>query len=335
MKINRMGRTGLEVSEICLGTMTFGNQCDEPTSHAIMDKAFESGVTFFDTADVYPLGSTLEMVGRTEKYVGSWLRTGKREQIVLATKFNGKMGNGPNEKGGSRKHIVQAVEASLRRLQTDYIDLYQMHAPDSETPLDETLHALDDLVRSGKVLYIGCSNYPAWLLTKALWTSETRGLARFDCVQPRYNVLFRHIEAELLPLAADQGIGVISYNPLAGGILTGRYQPGETPRAGTRFTLQNAGPLYQARYWQDAQLQAAAKLKMLCQERSLDVAQVALAWVLAQPVITSAILGASRPEQLDQTLPATDLMLDEQTRAACDDVWYQLPRERNQAIAFR
>src|SRR5258708_4003405 len=229
MKSKRMGRTGLQVSEICLGTMTFGNQCDEPTSHAIMEKAFERGVTFFDTADVYPVGSTPEMVGRTEKYVGSWLRTGKREQIVLATKFNGKMGDGPNEKGGSRKHIVQAVEASLRRLKTDYIDLYQMHAPDPETPLDEPLRALDDLVRSGKVLYIGCSNYPAWLLTKALWTSDTLGLARFDCVQPRYNLLFRHIEAELLPLAVDQGIGVISYNPLAGGGLTGGPPPEQAP----------------------------------------------------------------------------------------------------------
>lgn len=335
MKIKRMGRTGLQVSEICLGTMTFGNQCDEPTSHAIMDKAFERGVTFFDTADVYPLGSTPEMVGRTEKYVGSWLRKGTREQIVLATKFNGKMGDGPNEKGGSRKHIIQAVEASLRRLQTDYLDLYQMHAPDPETPLDETLRALDDLVRSGKVLYIGCSNYPAWLLTKALWTSDTLGLARFDCVQPRYNLLFRHIEAELLPLAVDQGVGVISYNPLAGGLLTGRYQPGETPSEGTRFTLQNAGKIYQSRYWQDPQMQAVEKLKTLCQERNLSLAQVALAWVLAQPAITSAILGASRPEQLDQTLPAVDLLLDKQVLAACDDVWYQLPRERNQAIAFR
>ena len=335
MKIKRMGRTGLHVSEICLGTMTFGNQCDEPTSHAIMDKAFDGGVTFFDTADVYPLGSTPEMVGNTEKYVGSWLSKGKREQIVLATKFCGKMGNGPNEKGGSRKHIVQAVEASLRRLQTDYIDLYQMHSPDPETPIDETLRALNDLVRSGKVLYIGCSNYSAWLLTKSLWTSDKLGLARFDCVQPRYNLLFRHIEAELLPLAVDQGVGVISYNPLAGGILTGRYQPGETPGEGTRFTLNNAGKLYQSRYWQDPQMQAVEKLKTLCQERNLSLAQVALAWVLIQPAITSAILGASRPEQLDQTLPAVDLMLDEQVRAACDDVWYQLPRERNQAIAFR
>jgi 1-deoxyxylulose-5-phosphate synthase len=215
MKIKRLGRTGLKVSEICLGTMTFGNQSDEPTSHTIMSKAFDAGVTFFDTADAYPLGATLETVGRTEEYIGRWLQ-GRRDQIVLATKFFGQVGSGPNDKGGSRKHIFQAIEGSLRRLQTDYIDLYQMHSPDAETPIDETLRALDDLVQSGKVLYIGCSNFSAWQLCKALWTSDKLGFARFDSVQPRYNLLFRHIEAELLPLAMDQGIGVISYNPLAG-----------------------------------------------------------------------------------------------------------------------
>ncbi len=305
MKIKRLGRTGLHVTDVCLGTMTFGNQCDEPTSHAIMNKAFESGVTFFDTADVYPLGATPEMVGRTEAYIGSWLK-GRREQIVLATKFAGQVGSGLNDRGGSRKHILQAVENSLRRLQTDYIDLYQIHHFDPDTPLDETLRALDDLVHSGKVRYIGCSNFPAWQLCKALWISDTNGLARFDSVQPRYNLLFRHIEAELLPLALDQGIGVISYNPLAGGVLTGRYQPGQAPQQGTRFTLHNAGSMYQARYWQDAQMQAVERLKTYCQQHNLVVAQVALAWVLAQPAITSAIVGASKPEQLDQTLPAVE-----------------------------
>jgi aryl-alcohol dehydrogenase-like predicted oxidoreductase len=334
MKIKRLGRTGLKVSEVCLGTMTFGNQCDEATSHAIMAKAFEHGVTFIDTADVYPLGHTSETVGRTEEYVGTWLK-GRREQIVLATKFFGEMGEGPNERGGSRKHILRAVEASLRRLQTDYIDLYQMHAPDPETPLDETLRALDDVVHSGKVRYIGCSNYPAWLLAKGLWISDKLGLARFDSVQPRYNLLFRHIEAELFPLVLDQGIGVISYNPLAGGMLTGRYRVGQTPQEGTRFTLHNAGQVYRARYWQEAQMQAVDQLKRLCDERQVPVAQVALAWVLAQPAITSAIVGASKPEQLDQSLPAVDLKLDEQLLAACDDVWYALPRERNREIAFR
>lgn len=334
MKIKRLGRTGLKVSEICLGTMTFGNQCDEPTSRAIMDKAFEYGVTFFDTADVYPIGGTLESKGRTEEYVGNWLK-GRREQIVLATKFFGEMGTGANERGGSRKHILRAVEGSLRRLQTDYIDLYQMHQVDYETPLDETLRALDDLVHSGKVRYIGCSNYPAWVLTKALWISDTLGLARFDSVQPRYNLLFRHIEAELLPLALDQGIGVISYNPLAGGVLTGRYQPGQPVQEGSRFALQNAGPLYRARYWQEAQLQAVNQLKQVCEARSVPITQVAVAWVLAQPAITSAIVGASKPEQLDQSLPAVDLKLDEQLLAACDELWYQLPRERDKNIAYR
>ena len=334
MKIKRLGRTGLKVSEVCLGTMTFGNQADEPTSRAIMDTAFERGVTFFDTADAYPLGAAPEMLGRTEEYVGNWLK-GRREQIVLATKFYFPMGAGPNDRGGSRKHIMQAIEASLRRLQTDFIDLYQMHFPDFETPLDETLGALDDLVHSGKVRYIGCSNYPTWLLAKALWTSDKRGLARFDSVQPRYNLLFRHIEAELFPLALDQGIGVISYNPLAGGMLTGRYQAGQAVQEGTRFALEHAGELYRARYWQEAPMRAVDELKRLCDERNVPLTQVALAWVLAQPAITSAIVGASKPEQLDQSLPAVDLTLDEQLLAACDDIWYQLPRERNQDIAYR
>lgn len=335
MKIKRLGRTGLKVSEICLGTMTFGNQCDEAASHAIMDKAFEHGVTFFDTADVYPIGRTPDLLGRTEEYIGTWLK-GRREQIVLATKFAGETGPGANERGGSRKHILQAVEASLRRLQTDYIDLYQMHSPDYDTPIDETLRALDDLVHSGKARYIGCSNYPAWLLTKALWTSDKLGLARFDCVQPRYNLLFRHIEAELLPLAADQGIGVISYNPLAAGVLTGRYRAGQAVEEGTRFALlNNAGKVYRARYWQEAQMQAVEQLKQICDERGLAITQVAVAWVLAQPAITSAIVGASKAEQLDQSLPAVDLALDEQLLAACEEIWYQLPRERNKDVAFR
>lgn len=302
-----------------------------------MDKAFELGVTFFDTADAYPLGSTPDMIGRTEEYIGRWFKEypERREQIVLATKCRMQVGPNPNDQGASRKHIMDAAEASLRRLQTDYLDLYQIHAPDPETPIDETLRALDDLVRSGKVRYVGCSNYPAWELTRALWTSDKLGLARFDCVQPRYNLLFRHIEAELLPLALDQGIGVICYNPLAGGLLTGRYQPGQNPHEGTRFTLHQAGKLYQERYWKEPQMQAVESLKKFCSEHNLSLAQLAIAWVLAQPGITSAIVGASKPEQLDQSLPAVDLVLDEQTRAVCDDLWYQLPRERNKAVAYR
>ena len=334
MQIRRMGRTGLKVSEICLGTMTFGNQADEATARAIMDKAFDAGVFFFDTADAYPLGSTPEMRGRTEEIIGRWLR-GRREDIVLATKCRSPMGPGPNEGGLSRKHIIAAAEASLKRLQTDYIDLYQMHAPDPETPIDETLRALDDLVRDGKVRYIGCSNYPAWEICRALWTSDRLNLHRFECVQPRYNMLFRHIEDEILPLCRDQGLGVIAYNPLAGGLLTGRYRKGQQVEEGTRFALQNAGPLYRERYWQAAQFNAVERLQNYFAERGQSIIAGAIAWVLEQPGITAAIVGASRPEQLDESLRGAETHLDEETRAVCNDVWYTIPRSRNPGIELR
>lgn len=206
MKIRRLGRTGLKVSEICLGTMTFGHQCDEPTSLAILDRAAEAGVTFIDTADAYPVPPTPETAGRTEEILGGWLQ-GKRERFVLATKCRIRVGPGPNDEGLSRKHILKAIEDSLRRLKTDYIDLYQGHTFDPETPQEETLRTFDDLVRQGKVRYVGCSNFAAWQLALALGTSERLGLARYDCLQPRYNLLFRDIEAELLPLCRDRRRG--------------------------------------------------------------------------------------------------------------------------------
>jgi aryl-alcohol dehydrogenase-like predicted oxidoreductase len=335
MKIKRMGRTGLKVSEICLGTMTFGRQCDESTSFAIMDTAVENGVNFFDAADVYPGGGGSDLVGRTEEIVGRWLK-GRREQIVLATKCWGVMGTGPNDRGLSRKHIFNAIEDSLRRLQTDYIDLYQVHAPDPETPLDETLRALDDLVHQGKVRYLGCSNFQAWLLTCALWSSDKHGLARFDCVQPRYNLLFREIENELLPLCRHQGIGVIPYNPLAGGFLTGKYKPNTEPTAETRFGLSGrAGRIYRQRYWQEAQFAAVAGLQEFFAARNKPLAQVAVAWVLAQPDITSPIVGTTSPEQLRQSLPATELTLDEEETEVCNEVWFTLPRLSDPAVALR
>src|SRR5437773_2289892 len=329
-----LGRTGLQVSRLCLGTMTFGLQCDEPASVAILDRAAAGGIAFLDAADVYPLGGSLETVGRTEEILGRWLE-GRRHDFVVATKCSGAMSSKPWDRGASRKHILDAIEGSLRRLRTHYVDLYQIHHTDPQTPMDETLRALDDVVRAGKARYVGCSNYHAYQVARPLGRSEPLGLARFDSVQPRYNLLFRQIEAELLPLALDQGIGVISYNPLAGGLLTGRYQPGQAPEEGSRFTVQNAGKLYQARYWQEPQMQAVEELKAFCQEHHIDIAQLAIAWVLAQPAITSAIVGASKPEHLDQTLHAVDLVLDEQMRANCDDIWYRLPRERNSDIAFR
>ncbi len=336
MQIKQLGRTGLRVSEVCLGTMTFGLQTDEATAFAIMDVADRGGVTFFDTADVYPLGGAPEDVGKTEEIVGRWLRErGARERIVLATKCRGAMGPGPNDQGLSRKHVLRACEDSLRRLQTDYIDLYQTHSPDPETPIDETLRALDDLVRSGKVRYIGSSNYPAWQLADALWTSRLLGIARYDCAQPRYNLLFRMIEDELLPLCRAHGVGVIAYNPLAGGMLTGKYLATREAQPGTRFTLPRRGEAYRKRYWNDAVFDAVAALNDTLQPRGTSLTHAALAWVLAQPGITSAILGASRPEQLEDSLRGASITLDEDVRAACDDVWYSLPRQRDPEVARR
>jgi aryl-alcohol dehydrogenase-like predicted oxidoreductase len=325
MRIRRLGRTGLKVTEICLGTMTFGHQCDERTSFAILDRAAEHGVTFLDTADVYPVPPSPDTAGRSEEILGAWLQ-GRRDGFVLATKCRMRVGHGPNDEGLSRRHILRAVEDSLRRLRTDYIDLYQTHSPDPETPPDETLRALDDLVRHGKVRYLGCSNYPAWQVALALGQSAGAGWARFDCVQPRYNLLYREIETELLPLCRDQGLGVIPYNPLAGGFLSGKYQAQEGPPPGTRFTLGKTGDLYRDRYWQQAQFEAVEHLRRFFGPRGKSLVQVAIAWVLAQPGITAAIVGASRPEQLDESLKAVDLTLDAEEREACNVAWYSLPR---------
>jgi aryl-alcohol dehydrogenase-like predicted oxidoreductase len=328
MQQRRMGRTGLKVSEICLGTMTFAGQCDEATSFRIMDAAVERGVTFFDTADVYPIPPDIATAGHTEEVIGRWLAAGagRRDQLVLATKCRMKVGPGANDQGLSRRHILAACEASLRRLQTDHIDLYQSHSSDPETPIDETLRAFDDLVRSGKVRYIGCSNYAAWQLAMALGTSERSGWARYDCVQPRYNVLYREIEAELLPLCRDRGLGVIVYNPLAGGFLTGKHSAEAPPAPGTRFTMGASGELYRDRYWHAAQFEAVTVLKDYCRNRGWDLATASVAWVLQRPGITSAIVGASRPGQLDATLAAPELTLDDDARAAFDAVWWTIPR---------
>jgi aryl-alcohol dehydrogenase (NADP+) len=310
MRVKRLGRTGLKVSEICMGTMTFGAQADEHTAHAILGRALDAGINFIDTADVYPVPPSIETAGRTEEIVGRWLR-GKRSSVVLATKCRARVGPGPNDEGLSRAHILDAVEASLRRLQTDYIDLYQVHSPDPETPLDETLRALDDLVRWGKVRYLGCSNFEAWRLCKALAVSERLRLARFDCVQPRYSLLYREIERDLLPVCAEEGIGVIAYNPLAGGFLSGKYRRGDPPPEGTRFAFGGvSGVLYRARYWHDRLFDAVDKVKEVAEGCGATPAQVSVAWLLQQPAVTSAILGATRLEQLDESLKGAELTLD-------------------------
>jgi aryl-alcohol dehydrogenase-like predicted oxidoreductase len=336
MKTKPLGRTGLKVTEVCLGTMTFGNQCDEGTSFAIMDMADEKGVTFFDTADVYPIGKNWQTAGATETIIGRWLQArGARERIVLATKCRGAMGPGANDEGLSRKHVIGACEASLRRLQTDTIDLYQVHAPDPATPIEETLRALDDLVRSGKVRYVGCSNYPAHQLADAVWTSRLHGIARFDSAQPRYNILFRMIEDDILPLCKAHGVGLIVYNPLAGGMLTGRYRERQLQEA-SRFTLgNNSGDLYQKRYWKDAVFGEVERLGAFFAARGKNLTHAALAWVLMQDGITSAIVGASKPEQLRDSLGGVGLTLDADELAACDAAWFNIPRERDAQVARR
>ena len=322
MRHVRLGRTGLTVSRLCLGTMTFGLQCDEPASGAILDRAAAGGITFLDTSDVYPVGGSLETVGRTEEILGRWLQ-GRRHEFVVATKCFGAMSTRPWDRGLSRKHILDAIEGSLRRLRTDYVDLYQLHHPDPQTPIDESLGALDDVVRAGKARYIGCSNYFAYQVARALGRSELFGLARFDCVQPRYNLLFRQIERELLPLCREEGIGVIPYNPIAGGFLSGKHRREAGPTQGTRFTLGNAGRNYQERYWHDREFATLDALRPLAAEANMSMTQMAIGWVLANPVITSPIVGASRPEQLDDALAGVEKDLDHGLKTRLDELTHE------------
>ena len=319
MRHTRLGRTGLSVSRLCLGTMTFGLQCDEAASRAILDRAAAGGITFLDTADVYPLGGGLETVGRTEEILGRWLE-GRRHDVVVATKCVGAMSARPWDRGASRKHILDAIDGSLRRLRTDYVDLYQLHHFDPQTPIDESLRALDDVVRAGKARYVGCSNFHAYQVARALGRSEALNLTRFDSIQPRYNLLFRQIERELLPLSREEGVGVIPYNPLAGGLLSGKHRRDAGPTAGTRFTLGNAAERYQDRYWHEREFETVEALRPLAAEAGMPLARLAVAWMLAEPVITSPIVGASRPEQLDDVLPATEKPLDAALKARLDEM---------------
>jgi len=305
MKSIRFGNTGLRVSRLCLGTMTFGLQCDARQSGAIMDAAAAGGIDFFDTADVYPLGGNRETAGRTEEIVGAWMK-GKRHQFIVATKCVGAMGPKPWDKGMSRKHILDAIDASLRRLSTDYVDLYQLHSYDETTPMDEALEALDTIVRAGKARYVGVSNWLAHRVARGVGRTEVKGLARISSVQPRYNLLFRAFERDLLPLCQEEGIAVIPYNPLAGGLLTGKHDRSVPPAQGTRFTLGTAAARYQDRYWKDQEFQTIEALRGLGNEAGMSMTTMAVSWVLSNPAITAPIVGASRPEQLADSLAAVD-----------------------------
>jgi aryl-alcohol dehydrogenase-like predicted oxidoreductase len=315
MEYRRLGRTGLKVSTICLGTMQFGWTSDESTAHTIINEAVELGCNFLDTADVYSTWAEGNPGGVSEQMIGNWLaaQAVPRDQLIIATKVRGKMGEGANDEGLSRQHIMNAVADSLRRLQTDYIDLYQVHWPDEETPLDETLGALNDLVRSGKVSYIGCSNYPAWVLAKSLWVSDVRGLARFNSLQPHYSLVHRaEFERELQPLCLDQGIGAIPYSPLGGGFLTGKYRrDGALPDSARAEGVRS-------RYMNEQGFTAVDKLEEIGHAHQATVAQTAIAWVLANPAVTSAIIGANSLQQLQDTVKGAEVQLSPEEKDALD-----------------
>jgi 1-deoxyxylulose-5-phosphate synthase len=320
MQYKKFGRTGLRVSGLCLGTMTFGLQCDEARSHAILDTAAAGGIDFIDTADVYPLGGGRHTSGRTEEIVGAWLK-GKRHEFIVATKCVGVVGPKPWDQGMSRKHILDAIDGSLRRLGTDYVDLYQLHGYDAQTPIDKALDALDTIVRAGKARYVGVSNWLAHRVARALGRSELKNIVRIDSVQPRYNLLFRSFERDLLPMCEEESIAVIPYNPLAGGLLTGKHDRTAPPREGTRFTLGTAAARYQARYWNDKEFETIDDLRAVGNEAGMSMATMAVSWVLSNPAITAPIIGASRPEQLADSLAAAEKgPLPGDLKARLDDI---------------
>jgi aryl-alcohol dehydrogenase-like predicted oxidoreductase len=318
MNYRNLGHTGLKVSELCLGTMQFGWTADEATSYEVMSAAWEAGVNFWDTADVYSRWAEGNEGGEAETLIGRWMkqRDIPRHQIILATKAKARIGPGPNDLGLSRQHIMQAVEGSLRRLQTDYIDLYQAHSFDAPTPIEETLRAFDDLVRQGKVRYVGCSNYPAWRLMQALWASDAHGLARYDCLQPHYSLVHRaEYERELESVCRTYGLGVIPYSPLAAGFLTGKYRRGEPAPKGSR----GEGSSRIQSYMVEKNWALLDKLAELGQVRGKSVSQMALAWLLAQPGITSPIIGPKNLAQLDDNLGGVGVELSPEEIQSIDE----------------
>jgi len=307
MRYTRLGSTGLKVSRICLGCMTYGSKSwrewvlEEQESRPFIQRALELGINFFDTADMYSVGVSEEIVGRALKDFGP-----SRDRVVIATKLFNPMGDDPNQRGLSRKHIMRAIDDSLRRLGTDYVDLYQIHRFDYETPIEETLRALDDVVRAGKVLYIGASSMFAWQFAKMLHTSDTLGLARFVTMQNHYNLIYREEEREMLPLCREEGIGVIPWSPFARGFLAGnRYskESGETVRAKTDAYARQL-------YYQPSDFSVVERLSEVARRRGVPNAQVALAWMLGKPGITAPIIGASKPGHLEDAVAAVEIQLD-------------------------
>jgi aryl-alcohol dehydrogenase-like predicted oxidoreductase len=298
MQYRKVGRTGLKVSEICLGTMTFGHGTDKDEAKRIVDRSIEAGVNFFDTANGYSNGQSETILGEIVK--------GRRDDLIIATKVFNPMGVGPNDSGMSRVHIMHAVDASLKRLQTDYIDIYYIHHVDTQTPLEEMLRAFDDLVHQGKVRYIACSNYEAWRMMEAIWISESKNLARFECYQPQYSLVVRDIEEEIIPVCQLKGVGVVVWSPLAGGFLTGKYKPGQNKVSGSR---SEEGWAYPERYFAANAGEILSTLLEVAKEVGRTPAQVATRWTIEQPAITSAIIGARTLAQAEDNLRAAGWQL--------------------------
>lgn len=313
MDYRPLGRTGIRVSPLCLGAMMFGGKTSPADSAAIIDRALDAGINFIDTANVYNQGRSEEAVGEALQ------RNGRRSQVILATKVHGRMGDDPNAMGNTRRHIIEQCEASLRRLKTDWIDLYQVHRPQPDVPIDETLRALDDLVRSGKVRYIGSSTFAAWQLVESLWVAKEYGLERFVCEQPPYNLLDRRIERELLPMAQSYGFGIIPWSPLAGGLLTGKYRRNAPPPEDSRYANLDANPLYRRRM-NDAIWDVVEPLESLAREKGTTISRLALAWCIHQPGVTSPIIGPRTMEQLEDNLGALEVTITDEDRKAIDRI---------------
>ncbi|MFE8699206.1 aldo/keto reductase family protein [Cytobacillus sp. FJAT-54145] len=312
MEYRRLGSTGLKVSEISLGSwLTYGGYVEEQNAISSIDKAFELGINFFDTANVYKRGEA-------EKVVGEALSKYDRSSYVLATKVFGKMGEGPNDSGLSRKHIMEQCHASLKRLGTDYIDIYYCHRYHEETPLEETLRALDDLVRQGKVLYVGVSEWTAEQMTEAVHLADKKLLDRIVVNQPNYSMLHRYIEKEIIPVSEKHGIGQVVFSPLAQGVLTGKYKKGEEIPVGSRASQENLGNLFGV--LNDQNLEKVERLKGIAENENLSLSQLAIAWILRQPNVASALVGASRPQQLEENMKASGVSLSAETLQQIEEV---------------
>ena len=314
MEFRTLPKTGLKVSRLSFGTMTFGAQIDQATAHRIVDCCLDAGINFFDTANVYNRGAAETIVGKTLK--------GRRDKVILASKVRGKIGDAPDEEGLSRAAMRKAIDASLQRLGTDYVDLYYLHQPDYATPIEETLETMEELVRAGKVRFPAISNYAAWQVAEILWICEKRGYHPYFISQPMYNLLARGIEEEYLPFCQRFGVAVVPYNPLAGGLLTGKHSRQSAPTPGTRF---DGNKMYQDRYWLDDDFAAVEELRSIAQEAGKTLVELAVQWLLAQPLVDSIILGASRVEQLEENLKAAEgPNLDKSVLKRCDTVWKRL-----------